>query len=1124
MNKFRSLVLLTVFWISISAIPGFAQFTDDFSDGNFTANPEWIGMTDSFEVSNGQLRSKAGGAGNLYLATAQPVLAQTWEFFFRMAFNPSSGNYMEFWLAADNANLNEAQNGYFVRLGGNTGDGIGLFKMANGTSTELVLQNSNTLVSGASNNFGNIRVTRNTAGSWEIFQKITSSSFVSFGAAFDNSITTSAFVGLRIVTTRTNRSRHYLDDVIVGLDSPPDLTPPSLVSANIQSPTEIDLQFNEPVDEAFSAQAGNYSISPSLAISSVQRLSNNFTVVRLTFLAPLAPGTYTISVLQSKDLVGNVQSTTQTRDVIFNPPTPTAYRSIVINEIMAAPSNSAGTTVPQVEWLELFNPGNQAVTMQGWTIRDASTAAPRVIPTTTIPALGYVVLVSASSAPLFQGIAQVAAVTLPSLNNDKDSLVLADANGNAIDIVTYADSWYQDNVKKSGGWTLEQINPFLACSGGFNWIASFAPEGGTPGAQNSVFSDAPDEQSPGLVATTFSGNRITFTFSEPLFDAPIPVDSIKISGLQVVAIQNRVPSLDKITVILASPPQTGLVYDVFLYSIRDCQGNRNPLIETSIGQGKAPGRFELLITEIQADNSPDNGLPQAEYFELHNPTPFVIDLSGLTVNAGSTTTGRFPPFLMKPGEYVVVCSGSSVPLFTGVKAVGITSFPALSQDGSRLILKNASGRWIHQMFYRSADFSPLSLLNAGWSLEMVDLQNRCDQRDNWAVSTAPAGGTPGKLNSVARQKPDLTAPGLVSAFVQNANLVKITWNELIDSVALYEAEITLSNGHSMVEKVISDDFSSLTIRVSPSFVVNQEVRLTIGSVSDCAGNRSAIQTVTIALPGLADSASWMLNEVLFDPKTGGTDYVEIKNISTRYLNLQELSLGNRSETRTIINEPYIVPSGGIVLLTGSKGLTLRDYPRGKVENFVEMTLPSFNADSGTVRLIGPGKKIWQQFFYSDKFHTRILDVRKGVSLERIAPNLPVNNPDSWQSASADVGYGTPGYENSQSRDFDPEDVFSVNPKAFSPNGDGNRDFVFFNYGTTRLNQTGNLRIYAPEGHLVRTLAETANLGSQGFWKWDGTDEKGRKLRIGLYVAVLEVFELGGSTKYYKIPVAIASEN
>jgi hypothetical protein len=77
--------------------------------------------------------------------------------------------------------------------------------------------------------------------------------------------------------------------------------------------------------------------------------------------------------------------------------------------------------------------------------------------------------------------------SFPSLNNAGDDVVLKDSNGNEIDKLTYTDDWYQDLIKKSGGYSLELINPNDPCSDASNWIASTSSSGGTPGFQNSVY-------------------------------------------------------------------------------------------------------------------------------------------------------------------------------------------------------------------------------------------------------------------------------------------------------------------------------------------------------------------------------------------------------------------------------------------------------------------------------------------------------------------------------------------------------------------------------------------------------------------------------------------------------------
>lgn len=1105
-----------------------AQVTDDFSDGDFTSNPSWTGTENAWVISNQQLRSNSSFTGTtpFYISTPSTLAGVgTWETYFRYAsMSPTSGNNSEFWIMADSANLGQSKNGYFIKIGDTQKD-ISLYKRKEGITTKII-DGPDQIIS-ASSNSGNIKLTRSATGAMELYAKVNGATdFALMGTVTDIEITSSFFVGFNVLATPSNFGKHYYDDVKVAGEVGPDITPPSFLTVSFPANNSIDLGFSEPVDSSYAADISRYSINPSRTIISAERLINNYSTVRLILSPNLTSGDYAITVLKSKDLAGNVQELSQTQNGTYSPVIPASFRSIVINEIMAAPSANAGTSAPQVEWIELHNPGTGAINITNWTIRDGSTSAPKVIPASTLPPGGFLILTSASNASLFDGLATVAPVTLPSLNNDKDSMVLADNNGVAVDIVYYQDSWYGDPVKKSGGYTLEQINPNLPCSGSFNWTGANFPDGGSPGAINTVFSDAPDVIPPSLVKTAVvnGGNKIILTFSEPLASDNIPADSILVDGLIITNIEVRTPVLESITLTLSDPIQSGFIYDLKIKGVKDCAGNLAGTIFTNIGQGKKPVKFDLLITEIQADNSPENQLPQTEYLELYNASGVVLDLSGCLINAGSTTTGKFPPFLLRPGAYVIACGTGYTQLFAGENVVGVTSFPALSQDGAKLTLKNGDGQWIHQMHYSSRDFSPLSLLNAGWSLEMIDASNVCDQINNWAVSVDPKGGTPGKPNSVKAEKPDITPPALKKVVVLSPTNVRFTWNELIDSAALAGLTITMPDSFDVESRKISDaDFSSLEFSFIPALQPNQSVSITIGLVRDCSGNLLEPQTISVSLPDKADSSSWCLNEVLFYPLTGGADYVEIKNVSTKYLDLMELQIGNGSEKRNIVVEPTVVAPGGFALLTTSITTTMRDYPRGRWENYVETSLPTFNSDSGTVRIFGPGNKVWQQFFYSDKQHVKILDVTKGVSLERISCDLPVNEKSSWHSASADAGFGTPGYENSQTRPFNPDDAFSADPKTFSPNGDGNKDFTFFTYDQSKNGMIGNLRIYSADGFLVRNLAQSANLGTKGFWQWDGTTEEGRKARIGMYIAVLETIELGGEVKYYRIPVAISAE-
>ncbi|MEM9023108.1 MAG: hypothetical protein AAGB22_05170, partial [Bacteroidota bacterium] len=117
-----------------------AQFTDDFSDGDFTANPMWDGDTAKFEVDGlNQLHLDAVPVTDVaYLSTPSASINNaTWEFFLRMDFNPSSSNQALVYLVSDQADLNGPLNGYLVRIGG-TEDEISLFRQDGATQVEII--------------------------------------------------------------------------------------------------------------------------------------------------------------------------------------------------------------------------------------------------------------------------------------------------------------------------------------------------------------------------------------------------------------------------------------------------------------------------------------------------------------------------------------------------------------------------------------------------------------------------------------------------------------------------------------------------------------------------------------------------------------------------------------------------------------------------------------------------------------------------------------------------------------------------------------------------------------------------------------------------------------------------
>ncbi|MEJ0104792.1 MAG: lamin tail domain-containing protein [Bacteroidota bacterium] len=106
----------------------------------------------------------------------------------------------------------------------------------------------------------------------------------------------------------------------------------------------------------------------------------------------------------------------------------------------------------------------------------------------------------------------------------------------------------------------------------------------------------------------------------------------------------------------------------------------------------AQNRYDVVIDEIMADPSPQIGLPNNEWIELKNVSTAVINLQGWRIGDASGQSGSMPDYLLQPGSFVIVCTGTAV---TALSAFGsvipVSGFPSLDNDGEQLFLKDVNG-------------------------------------------------------------------------------------------------------------------------------------------------------------------------------------------------------------------------------------------------------------------------------------------------------------------------------------------------------------------------------------------------------------------------------------------------
>lgn len=167
-------------------------------------------------------------------------------------------------------------------------------------------------------------------------------------------------------------------------------------------------------------------------------------------------------------------------------------RSVVINEIYYAPRTG------EVEWVEFYNRSQQTIDLSSWRWWDADADLPIILPDSlALLAPGTFALLAASgNLPHVEPSAPI--MTLKNwltLNNDHETLVLADFHGHVQDSLSFSQSWGGDT-----GVALERINPNLASTDSSNWSGCVDALGSTPGKRNSIFTESVPPQATITVA------------------------------------------------------------------------------------------------------------------------------------------------------------------------------------------------------------------------------------------------------------------------------------------------------------------------------------------------------------------------------------------------------------------------------------------------------------------------------------------------------------------------------------------------------------------------------------------------------------------------------------------------
>jgi hypothetical protein len=557
---------------------------------------------------------------------------------------------------------------------------------------------------------------------------------------------------------------------------------------------------------------------------------------------------------------------------------------------------------------------------------------------------------------------------------------------------------------------------------------------------------------------------------------------------------------------------------------------------TPVLHAQTIARYEIVIDEIMADPSPQIGLPNAEYIELKNTSGHDLNLSGCRLRTVSSTSGAFPQYILPADSFLIISSTTNAALFTSYgRTLGIPSFPSLLNEGTMLTLQSKEGIVIHPVNYSSGWYQNPVKADGGWSLEMIDTHNPCEGVNNWKVSIDPLGGTPGRKNSLDAVNRDETPPQLIRTYSPDSITVVVVFNESLDSLSASTRSNYSFNNSLLISSVTPEAplFDVVTIRLTQPMQKRTEYNLTVSSVTDCKGN--SIAGFNKARAGWTEEAipgDLVINEILFDPRPGASDYLEIYNNSNKIIDASHLYVANRnaageiSSVKKFSDIPRTIFPGDYTVLTEDAISLQKEYLVKDPSTITVMpSLPSYPDDNGFAIITNLQGDIVDEVPYSSKWHFALIGDAEGVSLERIDPSGPSADAGNWHSAASTAGYGTPGYRNSQYGSNEVSgSTIEVSPKIFSPDNDGYDDIASIRYLVEERGYVANITIFNSNGVPVRYLARNQTLGMNGYWNWDGLDDKQQKLPRGTYIIYTELFNLQGKKKQFKNTIVLARKN
>ncbi|MDZ4744641.1 MAG: lamin tail domain-containing protein [bacterium] len=529
---------------------------------------------------------------------------------------------------------------------------------------------------------------------------------------------------------------------------------------------------------------------------------------------------------------------------------------------------------------------------------------------------------------------------------------------------------------------------------------------------------------------------------------------------------------------------------------------------------------QLTVNEVHP--TPAAGEP--EWIECVNTTSRWINISNWYVCDNRSccvvpADTRIPPY-----AYVVLTRDSAAlrearPLPADAVLIE-AKLPSLNNTIDEVYLRNSDSTLVDSIGYTMA-----------WGRKGLTLERAVANGQNtWSASLASDSATCGYLNSVVRLEYDLRIAE-IRAGKGTLDVVVVNHGKHTSSVrgcSMLLEGLEYSELQANIPGLLADELYVWSIDIEVLHSLHPQLQIDVEAVFDGADDRSENDALRrmLTLPPIINTVT--ITEIMFDPFETQADYVEICNAGTDTIDLDGWYIMDgvagvtEDRTRATIN-------ASLVLRPGEYGVVLMDTLRSSMmlagdrkRSYICTRGINANANGDALALYTSSGFLVDSVLYTSDMHAESVIDAKGIALEKLNPKLAGLAPSSWTS-SGNLKGGTPARANSVQIEVPITTSLAALPSPFS-SIQGTRFYpCVIAFQQPFLHAIVGLRICTPDGHHVRWLLNAVFAGSDGLVVWDGTDDLGRRVKTGPYVATLEVADTGTSRIHNNVAVVVVGE-